>query len=357
MWFRKIEIATLFILFIGLFSCEKIVTNPNPETTPIAIFEEYTTIVKEKYAMLEYKEVNIEQLTDSLRPFVNNTIDDDSLFAVLGIIVQKLRDGHSVLLEEDSEGEFVRFSGYNFIEGFPNSYIPSIVFENYTNPITAPEIKSLGTIGQPDLRLVYGRLSQDNELGYLAIPSFDTDISVEELEMVFASFSSAKGLIVDIRGNTGGDPVLATNLAAYFTANEIPIGFETFKVGPGKDDFVKSFANLKPADSEFRFLKPVAVLTDRFVYSAATTFCYSVNPLDHVTFIGQRTGGGSGSVADGFLANGWIWDLSVSEFVGIDDLGNEQHLDNGFEPDIKVFLNVSNPSKDEIIERAISELQ
>ncbi len=94
-------------------------------------------------------------------------------------------------------------------------------------------------------------------------------------------------------------------------------------------------------------------MTDRYCYSASTTFAYSTNPLSNVTFIGQRTGGGSGSVADGFLANGWHWSLSTSEFI--DHLGN--HLDDGFDPDIPVLLDLDDNTKDEVIERAILELQ
>lgn len=347
------KLILLVVGLLGLVSCEKIIMKPKPETNSVAIFEEYTRLTKEKYGMLDFKQVDIDHLSDSLRPFVFDGMTEDSLFSVLGIVVQQLKDGHTALYSEDD----VYFSGYDFISGYPFSLHGGILIDNYIGSAVAPEMQSLGTIGGDDLRLVYGRLPQDNEIAYMFIPSFNTEISTEELETVFSALNSAKGMIVDIRGNTGGDPALATNIAAYFTDQDVYIGYENFKIGPGENDFMQSPANLKPASTDFRFLKPVMVLTDRFVYSAASTFCYSVNPLDHVTFVGQRTGGGSGSVAAGYLANGWIWNFSVSEFVGIDDDGNEQHLDNGFEPDINVLLDTLDKTQDEIIERAIEELQ
>jgi C-terminal processing protease CtpA/Prc len=130
-------------------------------------------------------------------------------------------------------------------------------------------------------------------------------------------------------------------------------GFERFKVGPQSDDFADSHVTLQPTSSSNKFLKPVAVLTDRNVYSASTTFLYSVRPIDQFTTIGQRSGGGSGSVADGYLANGWKWSLSTSEFI--DDLG--RHLDDGVDPAIPVALDTMVTTMDEVIERAIVELQ
>ncbi len=350
-------IIIVSVLFVAVSSCEKVFMKPKPEQSNSSVFEEYTTVVAEKYGMLDFKGVDMVHLADSLRPFVTEEMTTDSLFGTLAIIVQQLKDGHSVLFNQDANGEYTHGSGYDFISGYPYSLHSGILIDNYIGAAAAPEMKSYGTIGQSDLRMVYGRLPQDNELGYIYVPSFNVEISTEELETVFASLNSAKGIIVDIRGNTGGDPILATKIAAYFTNEEVYIGYENFKIGPAADAFMKSPANLKPATSENRFLKPVAVLTDRFVYSAATTFCYSVNPLDNVTFIGQRTGGGSGSVAAGYLANGWVWNLSVSEFVGVADDGSEHHLDNGFEPDINVLLDTLDKTKDEIIERAIMELQ
>ena len=50
------------------------------------------------------------------------------------------------------------------------------------------------------------------------------------------------------------------------------------------------------------YKNPVAILTNRGCYSATTTMIYLMNPIPQVTIIGDRTGGGSGSVAEGYLA-------------------------------------------------------
>ncbi len=94
------------------------------------------------------------------------------------------------------------------------------------------------------------------------------------------------------------------------------------------------------------------ILTSIWCFSATTTFIYSTALLDNVTRVGSRTGGGSGSTADGLLANGWHWQLSVSEFIGKDGT----HYDNGVDPDIEAWVNYDDTSQDEVIERAIQEI-
>ncbi len=348
----KKSIYLLIALIFTISSCEKAFMEPNPETDKKAIFNEYVTLVKEKYAMLTYKNVDIDELASTIGATIDESTSETELFQKLGIITLALKDGHSDLSKGDGEDENIQ---YNFLEGYPPAFDLEILSNNYIGKTINPEINVLQPENDKDVVLAaYGALPQDQEIAYLWVPSWDVEISEDQIERIFASFSNAKGLIFDIRQNTGGDPSLATKFAAYLANGEdIYTGFERFKTGPNPNDFSDSKVYLKPANSDVRFTKPVVVLTDRYCYSASTTFAYSTNPIGNITFIGQRTGGGSGSVADGFLANGWKWSLSTSEFI--DHLGN--HLDDGIDPDIPVELDLDDTSKDELIERAILELQ
>ncbi len=335
------------IIFLTL-SCEKIIMRPNPETNNKAIFEEYVSLVREKFAMLDYKGVDIDQLAEDIGQTIDQNITEEELFDKLSQITLALKDAHSTLSNGEKEVSF------NFLEGYPPGFDFDILADNYLKKDINPDMDILTNEDNGDLLAAYGPLVQDKEIAYLWIPSWDVTIEEEQIEAIFASFVQAKGLIFDIRQNTGGDPSLATKFASYlFGGQELYTGFERFKIGPGVDDFSDSEVYLRPANSEVLFTKPVVVLVDRYCFSASTTFTYSTNPMEQLRFIGQRTGGGSGSVADGFLANGWKWSLSTSEFI--DHLGN--HLDDGFEPDIPVKFDTEDTSKDEVLERAILELQ
>ncbi len=335
------------ILFILVFSsCERVLFEPTPEYSATGLFSEYLDLVQEKHAMLEFKKVDVRALRDSILPTISENISSEDLFDKLAFVTAQLRDGHSALRSD------VKEYTYDFTSAYPTAFHVGILAENYLGPAVAKKIKTIKG-GEAGIKVVYGFLPQSDEIGYIWVPSWQTELDDEQIDSVFFEVKDAKALIIDIRQNTGGDPSLATKFASYLTDKTVYTGFERFKTGPKEGDFSDSKVYLIPASSPYKFLKPVAVLTDRYCYSASTTFAYSVNPLEQVTFIGQRTGGGSGSVADGYLSNGWYWSLSTSEFI--DHLGN--HLDDGFDPDISVALDTLDKTQDEIIQRALFELQ
>lgn len=344
------HIIVFVCLLIGLSSCEKILMKPNPTDSNIDVFNEYATLVKEKYAMLEFKGVDIDFLIDSLGNLITPDMHSDTLFTKLAVITSKLHDAHSSLIGYYT-GSFNNYTQFDLYEGYPIAFNDIILHDNYIGEDIAPNIKEINN-GETVL-ISYGFLPQSSDIGYIRIPSFNIEITNEQIELIFSEIKNAKGCILDVRGNTGGDPVLSTKLATYF--HEVPsyIGFDRFKTGPGVNDFTDSPITLNPASSDNRFLNPLVVLTDRGCYSATTRLCYSLNTLSQVTFMGQRTGGGSGSVADGFLSNGWQWNLSTSEFI--DHLGN--HLDDGVDPDIAVSFDILNTSRDELVDAAILLLQ
>ncbi len=338
------------IIIVGLSSCEKVLLESKPDSDDLSIFNEYATLVTEKYAMLEFKGVDIEQLTDSLRSTITGDISDEELFEKMSTITKRLRDGHSDLFI-DANDTTASFYAFDIYAGYPIAFDVENFFVNYLatdiNPHTAV------TQSSEEFLFVGSRLGENKNIGYVWIPSWDVDIPEEKIDSLFLELKDTKGLIIDLRGNTGGDPALATRFASYLTDSSVDTGFERFKTGPGANDFSDSKVIMEPADSEYRYTKPTVVLQDRGVYSASTTFLYSVDPIESVKTIGQISGGGSGSVADGYLANGWKWSLSTSEFID----AKGRHLDDGVEADIPVDLDPMNPMVDELIERALLELE
>lgn len=191
----------------------------------------------------------------------------------------------------------------------------------------------------------------DENIGYIVYRDFEKEVTNEMMDAMLTDLKDTKGIILDVRGNGGGDPSNAARMASHFADKKVLTGFERFKTGPGENDFTDSQVYLSPSTG-VNYTKPLMMLTNRGCYSATTTLAYHLNPLDHVTFIGGRTGGGSGSVADGYLANGWYYSLSTSEFIDHEGM----HLDDGFDPDILIDLDEMDMTKDEIIERAIEEI-
>lgn len=334
---RKIYLLPLLFL-AALYSCEKVFMEPNPNTDNISIFEEYWKLVDEKFAMFDDpgKGINRELLYANNRALVTNSISKDSLFNVLGRITLALKDGHS-FLENFENGKYISFS----IDDSHSNFDASIVNNNYLN----------GNVQMQGSGLKYTSF-EDGAIGYIEYRDFENEVTTKMMNAVLNYFENTNGIILDVRGNGGGDPEYAALMASHFTNTKTYIGYENFKTGSEPHDFSKSEIYLQPTDGKI-YLKPLIVLTDSYCYSATTTLIYHLNPLPNVTFIGAKTGGGSGSTADGYLANGWHWQLSTSEFIDWEG----RRLDNGFDPDITVSLDLNDLTKDEIIEKAILELQ
>lgn len=332
---KYIYISVFFLTLLS--SCEKAFMEPNPEVNNLAIYDEYWKLVSEKFAMFDDpgKAINKEKLHTTTRALVNNNLSSSELFNVLGKITIALKDGHSFL-----ESDFA-YQSYSADAEIPTNLNQNIVDNIYLN--NNVQLQGDG--------LKYTLLNNGN-VGYIQYRDFDNEVTTGMMNSILTYFENTNGIILDVRENGGGDPSYAALIASHFTNSSVYIGYENFKTGPAADDFSRSEINLHPTSGK-KYLKPLIVLTNIYCFSATTTLIYHLNPLPNVTFIGGKTGGGSGSTADGFLANGWKWGLSTSEFIDWEG----RRLDNGFEPDINVLLDESDMTKDEIIERAILELQ
>jgi len=330
---------SILLLAVFIFSnCERAFMEPNPETTNRAIYDEYWKLVNEKYAMWDNPDKNLDK--DAIYSFtsglVNESLSQDSLFGILSYIVLQFKDGHTWL----DNGNSVTVYDIEALDdiNLNQKVVDSIYLKN--------DYKTIGLHN----RLKYTLLNE-GQIGYVELRGFGDEYTDEEVDKMLTYFSQTKGIVFDVRENGGGDPFMATLFARHFTDKEYYLGNEYFKTGPKHDDFSISKMYLRPADGVI-YTKPVMILTNRLCFSATTSFIYNMDVLSYVKTVGRRTGGGSGSTADGFLANGWHWQMSTSEFIDL----NGNHLDNGINPDIDVKLDTLDTSKDEIIERAIQEI-
>ena len=316
-------------------SCEKLDMEAQPEIDNVSIFNEYWTIMKQKYAMSEAKGVNWDIVYDEYSGYINNTITQDSLSNTLGMMTLLVKDGHTWLTT--NAGKII----YNFDtqKGYPKDLDRNLVKTKYLGS----NYKNIGD------SLQYTTLS--NNIALVVYRSFESEFTEKDINQMLTELKDTKGMILDVRGNGGGDPDLAGLLASHFTDKNILAGYEHFKTGPCKDDFSKSKIELIPTNG-VKYLKPIALLTDRGCYSATLTLQYLTDPLEHVFSVGAKSGGGSGSTSDGQLSNGWIYSLSVSEFID----AKGRHIDDGILPDIESHLDQNNKEQDEIIETAIAEI-
>lgn len=342
--------SILFLLVAALLfaSCEKIAMHPKPGNNNLSLFDEYSKICIEKFGLSQVKGIDLPALADSIRPLITDELGSEEFFNYLGIITKRMQEGHTNLeaIEEDY------FANYWYFLGYPPANNASITLTHYYGEEANPEVQKIAP-NDSYFAILYGFLPQDKEIGYIQIISFEMTVSDTELEKMMSYLKDAKGIIIDVRGNLGGYINLGARLASYFTTKEIVFATNYIKNGPGSNDFAGSKMKLTPSGSTQTYSKPVALLHDRVTFSTGSLVAIMLYSLDNVTTIGQIFGGGTGEIIDGFLSNGWRYNLSTSNMV--DTQGRP--TDNGIDADIPMIINPADTITDAIIERAIMELQ
>lgn len=326
----------LFSVLLLALSFTACVDEDAYEDTPSGNFEALWKIMDEHYCFFSEKGVNWDSIHTVYAPYFNQGMTDDQELEVLGKMLAELKDGHVNLF---AGFDYSRYWGFH--ENYPQNYSDSLVR------------RYLGT----DYRISNGfkyRILDDN-IGYLRVGTFENTIGAGNLDDILLYMQPCLGLIIDLRENGGGLMTSAETLAARFTDKEILVGYMRHKTGKGHYDFSDMDAQtLKPAKG-IRWHKPVVVITNRSVFSAANEFVKYMRHCPNVTIVGDRTGGGAGLPFSSELPNGWSIRFSACPMYDTD----KQSTEDGIEPDTKVDLRSEDflRGKDSMIEAARERLR
>ncbi|RKY84716.1 peptidase S41 [candidate division KSB1 bacterium] len=330
----------IYLLFVIFFSCGKLLVTPESNNKPENNFEIFWREFDKYYSFFEYKGVNWDSLYNVYRPIVDNRISEKELFHILAAMLSVLKDGHILLLTPYGE--------YNY-EGwwkdYPANYYYIIVEQYYLKNVVR---LSNGKIISGDL---------NEELGYIHISNFKGDNDWNNsIDKVLDRLKNKKGLIIDIRNNGGGNTGKSEYLASRFADKKRLYSYIQWRNGPNHNDFTEPIPLYIEPSEKWRFIKPVAVLTNRQSFSAAESFVLAMRVFPNVTIIGSTTGGGSGSPILRELPNGWVYQIPVSVQLTPEKKFYEE---KGLEPDIYVNTTYRDyiMRRDRIIDRAIVELK
>lgn len=332
---KKLLITLVAIISISLSGCEKELNLGESKSTQTAVFDDLWNFMNTHYAMFTLKKVNWKQVYDEFRPQVKDEMSDQELYRLINSMLYTLKDGHVSLMTKTDTATYL-----NFYKPFPKNFNYSNVLNFYLNN----DVQFSGPIAY---KIV-------NRVGYMYIESFSRTISDGDLDRIFAAMKDTKGLIVDIRNNTGGQSINAEKLYSRFISERKLVKYEVTKKGPQPNDFYEPepfYISPKPSAYKNR----IAILTNRMCFSTCNDFALYMSLLPNVTLIGDVTGGGAGNPNNYILLNGWKLQYSATYTLS----PSKESIEDGILPTVPIEITNADEGsgKDPILEKAFELLQ
>ena len=300
-----------------------------------ANFEALWKLIDERYCFFVDKNIDWNEVHNKYSAQITESMDMYQLFNVLGRMLAELEDGHTNLISTFNTSRF-----WNWYDDYPDNF-NTVIHSNYIGT----DYKIAGGLKYLILR--------DN-IGYVYYGDFSTVVNESHLDEMFLYFKDCKGLIFDVRNNTGGSLSYSERIASRFIQDKYLVGYIKHKTGSGHNDFSDPHPIILEPSTRINWLLPVAVLTNRRCFSATNDFVGKMKLFPQVTIIGDKTGGGCGLPFHSELPNGWSVRFSSSPMLNI----NKEITESGVEPDIKIDIIESDQLNniDTILEEAIKFL-
>lgn len=405
---KKRKLAVLLIVIIFTFigyvgNTEKMlnrnITNNKQLTQKEKLddFEYMYTILKENYPFFEVnrREYGTDWLLKKSEYIskIKSTTNDLSFFIALQSILSELNNGHVAMLDESSYSDYKSIYEQNqksneaWLKQLNN---PKAIARNSTISETKNDLKpSSNNIVTDNVKT---NILEKDKVAYLAIHSFYTFNIYGDMKIIkpfLKDIKNYKALIIDIRGNGGGDsgywsdnivpmlinkPIDNTEYVAYrggsfleqFIKSRSGFGYdklepisninkENLKNLPPelKKDFKyysKDIATYKPENS-VGFKGKIYLLVDGLVFSSSEKFATFAKSTGFATLVGERTGG-DGIGSDPALCvlpnSGYVFRFSKEMGLTADGTCNFEYKT---EPDIITSAKTdSNFSNDEAVQ-------
>ncbi|MEY9876121.1 hypothetical protein ABH931_005631 [Streptacidiphilus sp. MAP12-33] len=176
---------------------------------------------------------------------------------------------------------------------------------------------------------------------------FPLALSADSVTAVMTLAAQARGLILDLRGNLGGDPYTAQYVCSYLFDEPTHLNTQFWRDGDAGDTEEQSWTLPHVPGRRLGRDKPVAVLTSGRTFSGGEELTYNLQQSGRAVVVGERTGGGA------HPRNGWTLhphlELTVPVGRSVNPTSGTSWEGVGIAPDIDV-------PAEQALERAVQEL-
>ena len=289
---------------------------PTPNT-PGANFDVFATTFAEHYPFFAERKVDWASVVATNRAKVTDATTPTELFTILAGMIAPMRDAHTGISAPDVKRSIrpVRQTA-SFVPAAERAAAYALVNGHLAGPLR-PFCQG---------QLEFGMIGTD--IGYLRIKTFSSYSKAETfeadttelgtaLDTIFGGASSWKGLVIDVRLNTGGADPLGLLIAGRLTPATYTAYVKQARNDP--NDATKWTApqtSLVEATSRPGFRGPVVELIGVQSVSAAETFTQALlGRQPKVVRVGENTQGVFSDVLGRKLPNGWSFGLPNERFV------------------------------------------
>lgn len=146
---------------------------------------------------------------------------------------------------------------------------------------------------------------------YVRLHNWIDGVGIEDrFDQIIAEHAHHETMVLDLRGNTGGNLLMAQRMRRRFLRERTLLGTIQFTRTDGTlAEPVELWDDPSPAGT---WPGDLVVLTDALTYSASEDFLHGLQGLPHVTVIGEPSGGGSGRPRTLPLIPGWSVSMSTA---------------------------------------------
>lgn len=335
---KLISMILISIMSISLVGCNDVEFKELTKEEKVEDFEYMFKTIEEAYPFLEVnKRVNNVDWIANKEEYlekVKNTKNDEEFIEAITEILSELNNGHTHLI--NSMELYKRFKSannktgwYDFLDaekvvGRYNSMNGNI--ESSKKPMVKKDIitkdvvnKEVGYIHLPQMYSTYGEITEK-----------DIESDMKKIDDYINTLENYKALIIDIRGNSGGDDMYWRSIVSKLISDDIEsrgyLAFrndskvikeyvekreiETESIGnlpkelleklPKEvmtdfSEFMESTVAIE-SDTNSKFEGNIYLLVDDVVYSSAESFSIFCKESGFATLIGERTGGDGGGM-------------------------------------------------------------
>lgn len=385
-----------FILVLAVFvvcfsSCKKEVTTVNQTGSTLTgnfnqVFNDFWNDMNNNYVFWSIDTTNWDNMYKIYNPLFSklnlyDSSDENTAKGYFKKMVDGLVDSHYTLFPD---GDFIqpahdrKLKNPQFIENLFGTapYYPSADGKfYYTNLIDTLYLDStskhiaIDTVSSNSNFMAVSGTIKNGQVLYLSFSSFSLVSEYQGgfpkvktvLDYFFSQLKNAsiKGLIIDVRGNGGGDLQDLNFLVGSLISSPIHFGYTRAKNGNGRLDYTPwADAVVTPTVGAVAFTKPIVVLADGESVSLSEITAMSLKTLPNTTIVGDTTWGANGPLTENAVFNSGSFNFGkVGTDIGSGNVsyyGNAytsstmfKYIDNkiyegkGFPPDVEIKVKLS----------------